>query len=38
MMTQIVLPWSKVEEVLAVLCGGPSEGHLGVCKILDKVG
>jgi hypothetical protein len=34
---QIVLPPSKVKEVLAELHGGPSGGHLGVNKTLDKV-
>jgi hypothetical protein len=33
---QKVLPRSKVEDVLADLYGGPSGGHLGVNKNLEK--
>jgi hypothetical protein len=32
---KIVLPWSRVKEVLAELHGGPS-GHLGIRKTSDK--
>jgi hypothetical protein len=33
---QIVIPWSRVKEVLTKL-HGPSGGHLGASKILNKV-
>jgi hypothetical protein len=29
--------WNRAKEVLMVLHGGPSEGHLGVKKTLNKV-
>jgi hypothetical protein len=35
--SQVVLPRSRVDNVLAELHGGPSGGHLGVNKTLDKV-
>jgi hypothetical protein len=34
---QIILPRSKVKEVLTELHGGPSGGHLGVNKTMDKI-
>jgi hypothetical protein len=34
---QIVLPLSKVEDVLTELHGGPSRRHLGVNKTLNKI-
>jgi hypothetical protein len=34
---QMVLPRSKVEDVLTELHGGPSGGHLGVSKTLNKI-
>jgi hypothetical protein len=34
---QTVLPRRKVKDVLAELHGGPSGGHLGVSKTMDKV-
>ena len=34
---QIVIPHSKVKEVLAEMHGGTSGGHLGVNKIIDKI-
>jgi hypothetical protein len=34
---QVVLPRSRVDDVLAELHGGPSGDHLGVNKTLDKV-
>jgi hypothetical protein len=33
---KIVFPRSKVKEVLAEPHGGPSEGHPGISKTLDK--
>jgi len=34
---QVVIPRSKVKEVLAEMHGGTSGGHLGVNKTIDKV-
>ena len=34
---QIVIPHSKMKEVLAVMHGGTTGGHLGANKIIDKV-
>jgi hypothetical protein len=34
---QIVVPWSRVKDVLTELYDGPSRGHLGVNKTLNKV-
>jgi len=34
---QVVVPQSKVDEVLTELHGGASRGHLGANKIMDKV-
>jgi hypothetical protein len=34
---QVVIPGSKVKEVLTEMHAGPSGGHFGVSKILDKV-
>jgi hypothetical protein len=34
---QVVIPHSKVKEVLMEMHGGPSVGHFGVNKTLDKV-
>jgi hypothetical protein len=34
---QIVLPRSRVEDVLTELHGGPSGGHLGINKTLNKI-
>jgi hypothetical protein len=37
MTAQVVIPRSKVKNVLTEMHGGPSGGHLGVNKTLDKV-